>query len=69
MNVSRDIIKTHKYIYVYKSKKTDIILMMPNVETNCRLKVIFQRVVYHRGTKWLIHIIKHHKGNQLRTDN
>ena len=37
------------------------------LQTNCRFKVVFQKVDQHTEGKWLIHDTKHHKNNQLQS--
>ena len=40
---------------------------MSNLQPNWCLKVDFQKVDPHAGSKWLIHDTKRHKDNQLQS--
>ena len=40
---------------------------MSNLQPNCCLKVDFQKVDQHAGSKCLIHATKRHKDNQLQS--
>ena len=56
-----------KQLHMSKYKQNeDILFIMSNLEPNC-LKVYFQKVDQHAGSKWLIHGTKRRKDNQLRS--
>ena len=40
---------------------------MSNLQSNCCLKIDFQKVDQHAGGKWLIHDTKCRKANQLQS--
>ena len=40
---------------------------MSNLQPNCCLKFVFQKVDQHAGGKWLIHDTKRRKDNQLQS--
>ena len=40
---------------------------MSNLQPNCCLKIDFQKVDQHAGSKWLIHDTKRRKDNQLQS--
>ena len=40
---------------------------MSNLQTHYQFKLDLQKVDQHTEGKWLIHNIKHHKGNQLQS--
>ena len=40
---------------------------MSNLQIHYHSKLDFQKVDQHTGGKWLIHITKHHKDNQLQS--
>ena len=42
---------------------------MSNLQTNCRLELISQKVDQRTGGKYLIHGTKHHRDNQLQIIN
>ena len=45
----------------------DILSIMSNLQSNCCLKVDFEKVVQHAGGRWLIHDTKLCKDNQLHS--
>ena len=50
------------------TKNSEYILsIMSNLQPNCCLKVDFQKVDRHAGGKWLIHVTKRRKDNQLES--
>ena len=51
----------------YRNQKT--FSSLPNVLTNFRLELGFQRVDQHAGAKYIIHGSKHHKGKQFHNVN
>ena len=55
----------YEYIiaYVKIQKNEDILSIMSNLQTNCCLKIDFQKVDQHAGGKWLIHDTKRRKDN------
>ena len=40
---------------------------LSNLQTNCYVKLDFQKVDQHTGGTWLIHGTKHYKDNQLQS--
>ena len=50
-----------------KTKNSDILSIMSNLQINCCLKIDFQKVDQHAGGKWLIHDTKRRKDNQLQS--
>ena len=40
---------------------------MSNLQTNYHLKLDFQKLDQHTGSKWLFHGTKRYKGNQLQS--
>ena len=51
----------------YKQKNEDLQSNVSNLQSNCCLKVDFQKGDKHTGSKWLIHDTKRHKYNQLQS--
>ena len=49
------------------TKYEDIMSFMLNLQPNCCLKVDFQKVDQYAGGKWLNHVTKRHKDNQLQS--
>ena len=49
------------------TKNEDILSIMSNPQSNCCLKIDFQKVDQHAGGKWLIHDTKRRKYNQLQS--
>ena len=41
--------------------------IMSNLQTHHHFKLYFEIVDQHKGGKWFIHDIKHHKDNQLQS--
>ena len=60
-------IKTYIIAYVKIQKIEDIQAIMSNLQTNCCLKIDFQKVGHYAGGKWLTHDTKRHKDNQLQS--
>ena len=42
---------------------------MSNLQTNCCLKLDFQKVYQYTGDQWLIHGTRHRKDNQLQKNS
>ena len=62
-----DIMYLDIYNFICQNKKNkDLQSIMSNLQPNCCLRVDFQKVDHHTGGKWLIHITKRHKDNQLK---
>ena len=59
-------IKTYIVTYVKIQKNEDILSSMSNPQSNCCLKIDFQKVDQHAGGKWLIHDTKRRKDNKLQ---
>ena len=55
----------HIWLHMSKLKKEDLQSIMSNMQLNC-LKVDFQKVDQHTGSKWLIHDTKRRKDNLLQ---
>ena len=49
------------------TKNEDILSIMSNLQSNCCLKIDFQKVDQHAEGKWLIHDTKRRKDNQLQS--
>ena len=44
-----------------------VFYVMSDLRANYHFKLDFQKVDQHTGGKWLIHVTKHHKNNQLQS--
>ena len=62
-------IKTYIIAYIKIQNNEDILSIMSNLQSNCCLKIYFQKVDQHAGGKWLIHDTKRRKDNQLQSLN
>ena len=57
----------YNYICQNAARNEDILSIMSNLQPNCCLQIDFQKVDQHAGGKWLIHVTKHRKDNQLQS--
>ena len=50
-----------------KKHTKKLLSIMSNLQTHYHFKLDFQKVDQHTGGRWLIHGTKHHKDNQLQS--